>query len=293
MGRDLAERFAVARATFAEVDERLDRRLSALCFEGPADELALTENAQPGILTTSVALFRALAETTRLQPSAVAGHSLGEWTALVVAGALPLADAAAAVQERGRLMQSAVPVGQGAMAAVLGLEADAVGALCREAAEGDVLEVANLNGGGQVVVAGHAAAVERLVVLVAGQRARARRLDVSAPFHCALMAPAAAGLGRYLEGVRFRDPTIPVITSVEARQVRGGAELASLLVRQVTEPVRWEETARAVVAAGPAVTLEVGPGNVLAGLYKRIAPAQVVVGVADAAGVERAAEALA
>jgi len=292
MGRDLAEAFPVARRTFAEADDHLGFALSRLCFAGPPEALELTENAQPAILTASVAAYRVLVETVALVPRALAGHSLGEWSALVASGALDFGDAVRGVRERGRLMQAAVPVGAGAMAAAMGLDADVVTDLCRQAAQGEVLAPANLNGGGQVVVAGHAAAVERFAALATARRARVQRLRVSAPFHCALMEPAARGLACALEGVRVREPSLPVVTSVEARPVCRAGELRELLVRQVTAPVRWEETVRALVALGADVALEVGPGRALAGLVRRIAPGLPVVAAGDAAGVERVREAL-
>lgn len=292
MGADLAAEFAVARRTFEEADESLSFALSRLCFDGPAETLALTEHAQPAILATSVAVFRVLAETTGLTPRAVAGHSLGEWSALVVAGAVGFADAVRGVRERGRLMQAAVPRGVGAMAAVMGLDAAAVAALCEEAAGSDVLAPANLNGAGQVVVAGHAAALERLVRLAAERRARVQRLDVSAPFHCPLMAPAADGVARFLADVDVHDPAVPVVTSVEGRPVHGRADVAALLVSQVTAPVRWEDTMTALRAFEPALALEVGPGRVLTGLARRLWPELRCQPVGDRTGVAQAAEAL-
>jgi len=293
MGRDLADAFPVARRTFDEVDERLGMSLSRLCFEGPEEKLRLTEFAQPAILTASVAAYRVLAEEAGLEPAALAGHSLGEWSALVAAGTLALADAGAGVRERGRLMQAAVPPGEGAMAAVMGLEEEAVAALCAEAAAGDVLVPANLNGGGQVVVAGHARAVTRLIDLVSKGTVRVHRLEVSAPFHCPLMAPAAEGLARHLAAVPFRDPAWPVFTSVEARPVRNAADAHELLVRQVTSPVRWEETMQAVAATGARLAFEVGPGRVLTGLAKRIVPDLKGLPAGDVEGIRRAREALA
>jgi [acyl-carrier-protein] S-malonyltransferase len=297
MGRDLVEAFPVARRTFDEADARLGTSLSRLCFEGPEETLCLTEHAQPAILTASVAAWRVLEETTGLRPAAVAGHSLGEWSALVAAGALDLGDAVAGVRARGRLMQDAVPPGEGAMAALLGVDADAATALCVEAAEADVLVPANLNGAGQVVVAGHARAVDRLLGLAGARRLRGQRLPVSAPFHCPLMAPAGAGLRDYLASVRFREPRFPVVTSVDARPVRGAAELPELLVRQVTAPVRWEETMRAVAEiagrTGATLALETGPGRVLTGLAKRIVPGLVALPAGDVEGIGRAREALA
>jgi [acyl-carrier-protein] S-malonyltransferase len=292
MGRDLAAAFPVARRVFAEADEVLGSRLSRLCFEGPQEELRLTEHAQPAILAVSVATHRVLAETAGFAPAMVCGHSLGEWSALVAAGALAFADAVHAVRERGRLMQSAVPAGQGAMAAVLGLDAEAAAALCVEAAGDEVLTPANYNGGGQVVVAGHAGAVQRLVALAKERRARAQLLAVSAPFHCPLMAPAADGLRAVVAGMRFREPAIPIVTSVEARRVTGATELPELLVRQVTAPVQWERTIRVVVEAGATLALETGPGRVLTGLLRRIAPDLTGVPVGDVDGVARAKEAL-
>lgn len=273
MGRDLAEAFPVARRTFAEADDRLGFPLSRLCFEGPEADLQLTEHAQPAILTTSVAAHRVLTELGAPAAVALAGHSLGEWSALVAAGVLTFVDAVAGVRERGRLMQEAVPPGAGAMAAVMGLGTDVVEALCAEAAAGEVCSLANLNGGGQVVVAGHAAAVERLIKLVGERKARAQRLPVSAPFHCALMVPAAAGLQRWLVGVSLHPPRLAVWTSVDARPIRDADDARQLLVRQVTAPVRWEETVRGLADAGASLALEVGPGRALVGLLRRIAPA--------------------
>jgi [acyl-carrier-protein] S-malonyltransferase len=293
MGRDLADAFPVARRVFEEADDRLGMALSRLCFDGPEERLRLTEHAQPAILAASVAAYRVLEETAGLVPRALAGHSLGEWSALVAAGALDLGDAVVGVRERGRLMQAAVPAGQGAMAAIVGLDVPAVAALCDEAAQGEVVAPANLNGGGQIVVSGHAGAVSRLVALAAARRARAQLLAVSAPFHCALMEPAAAGLARWLAPICFRAPRVPVVTSVEARAVHDADQLPGLLVRQVTAPVRWEETVRALAGFEAPVALETGPGRVLTGLLKRIAPGVRGIPAGDAGGVAQAREALA
>ena len=293
MGRDLADSFPVARRVFEEADDRLGLALSRLCFEGPEDALVLTEHAQPAILAASVAAFRVLEETAGLRPAAVAGHSLGEWSALVAAGALALGDAVVAVRERGRLMQEAVPAGAGAMAALMGVERADVEQLCDEARGDDVLSPANLNGAGQIVVAGHTGAVERLLGLAAARRIRAQRLPVSAPFHCTLMAPAAAGLARHLAQVRFSAPRVPVWTSVEARPVAGAAELPDLLVRQVTSTVRWEETVRGMAGLGATLALETGPGRVLTGLLRRTIATLPGVPAGDLAGIERAREMLA
>lgn len=293
MGRDLADAFPVARRAFEEVDERLQFSLSRLCFEGPEDVLALTEHAQPAILTASVAAFRVLVETAGFAPRALAGHSLGEWSALVASGALGLADAAHGVRERGRLMQAAVPVGVGAMAALLGADGDTVDTLCREAAGDEVVAAANLNGGGQIVVAGHAGAVDRVIAAAGARRIRAQKLAVSAPFHCALMRPAADGLREVLAGLRFAEPGIPVVTSVDARAVTSASELPALLERQVTAPVRWEDTARALAAGGATVAVEAGPGRALTSLMKRIVPELPCVPAGDLTGIEKAREVLA
>lgn len=286
MGRDLMEAFPVARQTFTEADDRLGFALSRLCFDGPEEQLRLTQHAQPAILTASVAAYRVLEELGAPPPAAVAGHSLGEWSALVAAGVLTFGDAVSGVRERGRLMQEAVPSGAGAMAAVIGLPVDVVEALCAEASADEVCAPANLNGGGQVVVAGHTAAVERLVALVAARQARARRLPVSAPFHCSLMAPAAAGLARWLTGVPFQPPRLPVWTSVDARPVRDAEDARDLLVRQVTAPVRWEETMRGIAGLGATVALEAGPGRVLVGLLRRVAPAFEGLPAGDAQAIQ-------
>ena len=293
MGRDLADAFPVARRVFEEADDRLGLALSRLCFEGPEEELVRTEHAQPAILAASIAAFRVLEDTAGLRPVALAGHSLGEWSALVAAGALALGDALVAVRERGRLMQEAVPAGEGAMAAVMGAALAEVAELCDDARAGDVLATANLNGAGQIVVAGHTAAVERLLALAAERRMRAQRLPVSAPFHCALMAPAAAGLARHLEQVRFAAPRAPVWTSVDARPIANAAEVPGLLVRQVTSPVRWEETVRGMAGLGATVALETGPGRVLTGLLKRTIATLPGVPAGDLEGIERAREMLA
>jgi [acyl-carrier-protein] S-malonyltransferase len=291
MGRDLAAAFEPARRTFEEADDCLGIALSTLCFEGPAETLARTEHAQPALLATSVAVYRVLAETAGLAPWVLAGHSLGEWTALVVAGALPFADALRGVRERGRAMQEAVPVGVGAMAAVMGLDIATLGQLCEAAAQGEVVEPANLNGAGQTVVAGHAGAVARVVRLAADRGARARALDVSAPFHCSLMAPAADVVARFLDGITLQAPRVPVVTSVEARPVRDRADAAALLVAQVTAPVRWEDTMRALRAFEPTVALELGPGTVLTVLAKRMWPELRCQAVGNVDAVARVREA--
>jgi len=292
MGRDLCAAFPAAAATFEEADDSLGTALRGLCFEGPAETLALTEHAQPAILTASVAAFRVLCAEAGVAPAVLAGHSLGEWSALVAGGAIDFADAVRGVRERGRLMQQAVPAGEGAMAAVMGLSGDDVSRLCQTAAAGDVVGPANFNGAGQTVVAGTAAAVDRLVALVAEHGGKAKRLAVSAPFHCALMQPAATALATWLDGVALRAPTTPIVSSVEARPVTDADDVRRLLIAQVTAPVRWQETMRAVAARDVGLALEVGPGRVLAGLWKREMPAIRCLGVAGPADLLAVRQAL-
>jgi [acyl-carrier-protein] S-malonyltransferase len=284
MGRALCQSYPEARAVFEEADAALGYSLSRLCFEGPEAELTLTANAQPAILATSVAALRALATEVKLKPDVVAGHSLGEYSALVAAGALRLSDAVRLVHLRGKFMQDAVPAGAGAMAAVLGLAPAEVEAACAEVrAEMDaVVSPANLNGGGQVVIAGTAAAVDRAIQVLKQRGAkRAVPLQVSAPFHCALMQPAADRLALELGRVEVAAPSLPVITNVEAKPNQDPDRIRQLLVEQVTAPVRWEQSVEQMAAMGVSQAVEVGVGNVLAGLVRRIAPAIVVRGAAD------------
>ena len=282
MGKALAQQFPVAAQVFAEADAALGFGLSQLCFEGPDDDLKLTTNAQPAIVATSIAALRVLEQETGVQPAYVAGHSLGEYSALVAAGVLTLSDAVRVVCERGRLMQEAVPVGVGAMAALFNLSSEDVAAVCAEAAQGEVVSPANLNGGGQIVIAGHASAVRRAV---AGAKARGAKrtveLAVSAPFHCALMKPAADGLAEVLESVTVRSPKAQVITNVTADVNVDPQRVKDLLVQQVTAPVRWEESMRKLHGLGCTATVEVGPGKVLAGLLKRIVPDLPCVSISD------------
>lgn len=273
MGRALFDASAAARAIFEAADEALGMSLSTMCFEGPEDALVQTANTQPAILTCSVAALAALRERLSITPSVVLGHSLGEFSALVAVGALAFADALRLVRLRGQAMQDAVPAGVGAMAAVLGLEAEQVEALCREvSSESERVSPANLNGGKQVVVAGHAAAVERLCEL-AHERESARTipLKVSAPFHCDLMQPAADRLAEALSAVTIHELAAPVITNVEAESNTVRDRVAALLVAQVTSKVRWEESVRMTVRMGATQAIEVGHGKVLKGLVKRIA----------------------
>jgi [acyl-carrier-protein] S-malonyltransferase len=282
MGRALHDADAQARALFAEADAALGYPLSKLCFEGPEEQLTLTANAQPALLTVSIAALRALEARTSLRPAAVAGHSLGEYSALVAAGALRFADAVRLVHLRGKFMQEAVPAGVGAMAAILGLDATAVAAACAEAAGTEVVSPANLNGGGQVVIAGHRGAVERACVAAKARGAkRAIPLQVSAPFHCALMQPAADKLAAELARVEVAAPRVPVVSNVEAAPNLDPARVRELLTRQVTAPVRWEESVQRLAAMGITRAIELGAGNVLGGLVRRIAPAMAVESAGD------------
>jgi [acyl-carrier-protein] S-malonyltransferase len=286
MGKALAEQFPAAAQVFAEADEALGCKLSTLCFEGPDDELKLTTNAQPAIVTTSIAALRVLTQETGVRPTYVAGHSLGEYSALVAAEALTLADAVRIVRERGRLMQEAVPVGVGSMAALFGLSAEEVTQVCAEAAEGQVVTPANLNGGGQVVIAGHAEAVRRAMTVAKSHGAkRAVELAVSAPFHCPLMAPVAEGLARVLETVSVAPLTVGVIANVTAEVNQDHTRIKDLLVRQVTAPVRWEESMAKLGSLGCQTAIEVGPGKVLSGLLKRIVAELPCVSFGDPAGL--------
>ena len=273
MGKDLSAEFALARETFAEADDALGFSLSGLCFDGPEADLKLTENTQPAILAASIAALRVLEAETPLRPAFVAGHSLGEYSALVAVGAFKFSDAVKVVRERGRLMQQVVPAGQGAMAVVLGLEMDAVGALCVDAACGEVVSPANFNGAGQVVIAGARSAVERAMAL-AKERGAKRVLDlpVSAPFHCQLMQPAAEGLERTLHDVAVQPFDIGVITNAEADVNRSAERVKALLIEQAVRPVRWEESVKKLVALNCYRAIEIGPGKILKGLMKRIAP---------------------
>ena len=284
MGRDLHDSSAAARAVFEEADEALEFPLSKLCFEGPEEQLRLTAFTQPAIVAVSVAAERVL-RAEGMQPAVVAGHSLGEYAALVSAGVLSFADAVRAVHARGRYMQEAVPAGEGAMAAVLGLDADAVAVACARAAEetGGTVAAANLNAPAQTVISGATAAVERAGTLA--KEAGAKRvviLPVSAPFHCALMQPAQDRLAPLLEGLAFTDASVPVYPNVTARAEREGARLREALVAQVTGAVRWVESIEAIRAAeAPAYWIEVGPGKVLSGLLRQIDRTQRSLHVED------------
>jgi [acyl-carrier-protein] S-malonyltransferase len=279
MGKALAEAFPICAETFAEADRALGEPLSRLCFEGPEDRLRLTENTQPAILTVSIAAYRLL-ESRGFTPAYAAGHSLGEYSAHVAAGTIAFADAVRIVRRRGRYMQEAVPVGRGAMAAVLGLDAETVARACQEASDGDIVSPANLNAPGQVVIAGSTEAVAR-----ASERAKAlgaRRvipLPVSAPFHCALMKPAEERLAPELRALATSTPRVPVVANVDAAPKRDAASAIEALVRQVSSPVRWEDIVRRLASDGVRAYVEVGPGTVLGGLVKKIHREATVVSV--------------
>lgn len=271
MGKALADAFPICRETFEEADAALGMSLSSIIFDGPADRLTLTEITQPAILTTSVAAWRLL-DSRGCRPSIVAGHSLGEYSAHVAAGTFSFADAVRTVHHRGRYMQEAVPVGTGAMAAILGADEALVAQACMEAADGEVVSPANLNSPGQIVIAGATAAVAR-----AGERAKAlgaKRvipLTVSAPFHCALMAPAQERLAPELRALATRDPRVPVVANVDAEPRYDAAASIEALIRQVSAPVRWEDSVRRLASEGVTAYVEVGPGTVLSGLIRKVA----------------------
>jgi len=273
MGKELSAQFSVAKRVFAEADDALGYELSELCFCGPETELKLTENTQPAILAVSVAALRVLETETPLRPAFVAGHSLGEYSALVAVGALRFGDAVKIVRERGRLMQQAVPAGTGAMAAIVGLEMDEVRSLCVEASQGEIVSPANFNGAGQIVIAGTKSAVRRAMAL-AKERGAKRVLDlpVSAPFHCPLMQPAAEGLQKILSAIDVQPFRVGVISNVDADVNLDVDRVRSLLSEQAVQPVRWEESVKKLAQLGCTRALEIGPGKVLKGLIKRIAP---------------------
>ena len=292
MGRALAESSPAAKAVWAEADAALGFSLSTLCFEGPAADLALTANTQPAVLTTSVAAAAALAERG-VTPGLTAGHSLGEYSALVAAGALRFADAVRLVRRRGEFMQEAVPVGTGAMAALLGVELTTAEQLCAEAAQGEVVGVANINSPGQIVIAGHRTAVERAVAAAAARGGKKSvLLPVSAPFHCALMKPAADRLASELERLTVSAPRIPVIRNVDGGVTRTADEVKPFLVQQVASPVRWTDCVERLAREGATGFLEVGPGRVLIGLLKRTLDGARGHAVDDPASLEKALAAL-
>ncbi|HXU91552.1 MAG TPA: ACP S-malonyltransferase [Methylomirabilota bacterium] len=288
MGKTFHDASPAARKVFEAANSALGFELTRVMFEGPESELGLTTNTQPAVLTASVAAAAACAERG-LRPELAAGHSLGEYSALVVAGALELRDAVRIVRKRGEFMQQAVPVGTGAMAAVMGLALEAVEAICRDAAAGQVVEVANVNSSAQIVIAGHKAAVERAVAL-AGERGGKKSvlLPVSAPFHCALMKPAAERLAQEFAHVVVADPSIPVVRNVDAGVTRAARDVVPFLLSQVASPVRWTECVQRLAAEGATAFIEVGPGRVLTALTKRIAERATALSVEDPAGLDKA-----
>jgi [acyl-carrier-protein] S-malonyltransferase len=293
MGRGFYESSARAKAIFEEANDALGTDLTRIIFEGPEADLALTTNTQPAVLTVSMAAA-AVCDEHGLRPAFAAGHSLGEYSALVVAGALKFADAVRVVRKRGEFMQVAVPVGTGAMAALMGLDLTAVEALCAEAAQGEVVDVANINSAAQIVIAGHRPAVERAVAQASakGSRVKSVLLPVSAPFHCALMAPAAERLADELADVAVADPRLPVVRNADGGVTRTAAEVKPFLLRQVASPVRWADCMHRLADEGATAFVEVGPGRVLSGLVKRIVEGATGWSVEDPAGLDRALAAL-
>ncbi len=290
MGKELAERYPVARQTFEEADDALGYKLSRICFEGPEEQLRLTEITQPAILTASVAAYRAVCEKG-LQPSFVAGHSLGEYSAHVAASTLTFADAVRTVRNRGKYMQEAVPVGVGGMAAILGMEPDKVIRICHDAAQGLVCEPANINSPEQIVISGHALAVERAAKLADERGAKkARLLPVSAPFHCSLMKPAQDRLAGDLNVLPFSNPTIPVVCNVDAQEVRDAGSAREALIRQVTGAVKWQQSVRLLISRGAHRFVEVGPGKVLWGLMRQIDRTPAAAYVNDDASLQKTVE---
>ena len=304
MGKDLADRYPMAKQVFEEADDALGKKLSQLCFEGPEDQLRLTENTQPAILTVSVAAWRVLHEKG-IEPAFVAGHSLGEYSAHVAAGTISFVDAVRAVRNRGKYMQEAVPVGTGSMAAIVGMKIDAVTSLCADAAiptspktgekwgtvQSEVCEPANINSPDQIVISGHASAIERAVRLAQerGEK-RAIGLPVSAPFHCSLMKPAQERLAKDLEALNFSAPQVPVVCNVDARPIEEAGAARAALIRQVTGSVKWSESMQWLIGRGVQTFVEVGPGKVLCGLMRQIDRAKKVLNVEDEASLQKTIE---
>jgi [acyl-carrier-protein] S-malonyltransferase len=294
MGKDLAANFAAAKEVFAAADEALGFSLSRLCFEGPAEDLQLTENTQPAILTVSAAALAVL-KTEGMRPANfVAGHSLGEYSALVASGALAADEAARTVRARGRYMQGAVPVGVGAMAAILGLDLSAIEQVCAEAEQGQVCSPANINSPGQVVIAGNTEAIDRAIELAKERGAkRAIKLNVSAPFHCRLMMPAQERLAADLNALQFQPLNVPLITNVDAAAIESGTQARDALVRQVSAPVRWLPSMELLIGAGVDTFVEIGPGKVLCGLLRQIDRSVRCLNIEDAASLKSTMAALA
>ena len=293
MGKDLAEKYPIARQTFEEADEALGYRLSQLCFEGREEQLRLTEVTQPAILTASIAALRVL-EGRMPKPAYVAGHSLGEYSAHVAAGTLSFADAVRTVRYRGKYMQEAVPLGVGAMAAILGMDVEKVTAVCHDAAQGEVCDPANINSPQQIVISGHTSAVERAAKLASQRGAkRAQLLTVSAPFHCSLMKPAQDRLEADLNALTFHKPVFPVVSNVDAKLIRDFDPARDALIRQVTGSVKWDQSMRLLMASGVQTFVEVGPGKVLCGLMRQIDRTTRCANVGDEASLQKALEQLA
>ncbi len=289
MGKELAETFAVARQLFEEADDALGFKLSTLCFSGSNDDLKLTANTQPAILATSIAVLKVAQQETGLKADYLAGHSLGEYSALVCSGAVLFADAVRTVRARGTFMQEAVPAGTGTMAALLGVESDVLEEICREAADGDVVSPANYNSPGQIVIAGSVTAVARAIEIAKSRGFRkAMLLPVSAPFHCALMKPAAEKLATVLDTIDYSDLTLPVVTNVEATANSDKGRVRDLLVSQVCAPVLWEQSVVEMTSLGVVKFVEFGPGKVLSGLIKRISKDAEVCSIEDCAGIRAA-----
>ncbi len=290
MGKELAERHPIAKQTFAEADEALGYKLSQLCFEGPEEQLRMTEITQPAILTASVAAWRVLSEKG-LKPAYVAGHSLGEYSAQVAAGTIEFADAVRTVRHRGKYMQEAVPLGVGAMAAILGMEYDKVAEVCKESAHGEVCQAANFNSPEQIVISGNTTAVERAAKLADERGAkRAKLLPVSAPFHCALMQPAQERLADDLKALHFQKPAVPVVCNVDAAVIADAERSRDALIRQVTGSVKWDPSMRVLIEKGVTTFVEVGPGKVLCGLMRQIDRSKTALNVADEASLHKTLE---
>ena len=294
MGKELTEKYSIARRTFEEADEALahmlGEKLSQLCFEGPEEKLRMTEITQPAILTASVAAWRVLKEKG-VTPSFVAGHSLGEYSAHVAAGTITFADAVRTVRNRGKYMQEAVPVGVGAMAAILGMDLEKVTAVCSDASQGEVCEPANINSPEQIVISGHARAVERATKLADDRGAkRAKLLPVSAPFHCSLMKPAQDRLANDLRSINFKTPDVPVVCNVDAAALHDAERSRDALLRQVTGSVKWDQSMRVLISKGIQTFVEVGPGKVLCGLMRQIDRSKTCLNVADEASLLKTLE---
>ncbi|MGZ4788360.1 MAG: ACP S-malonyltransferase [Terriglobales bacterium] len=292
MGKDLAEKYPVARHTFEEADDALGYKLSTICFEGPEDQLRMTEITQPAILTVSIAALRVL-EARVPKPAFVAGHSLGEYSAHVASGTFTFADAVRTVRSRGKYMQEAVPVGVGAMAAILGMDAAKVTAVCQDAAQGEVCESANINSPEQIVISGNTAAVERATKLADERGAkRAKLLPVSAPFHCSLMKPAQDRLKADLDALKMQKPVYPVACNVDAELVTDSSRAHDTLLQQVTGSVKWEQCMRLLIGQGVQTLIEVGPGKVLCGLMRQIDRSKTCLNVNDDASLAKTVESL-